>query len=110
MNGNKEVIEKIYRDMCTMPFTVHWVRVGDRLGIRWVEVVADKVVANKDLLVRSEAIRAQIRVVVVDTSVDAFIGINEYSEYFDLQHGILHSNFHTSTDVTFSMDFVHTLR
>jgi len=55
--------------MCTMPITVHWVRVGDRLGIccRDVEVVADKVVANKHLLAKSEAIRAQVRMVVVDT-------------------------------------------
>ena len=73
MNGNKEVTGKTYCDMCTMPFTVHWVRVGNRLGICCVEVIADKVVANKHLLVGSEAIRAQVRMVVVDTSVDTFI-------------------------------------
>ena len=82
MSSNKEVTEGTYRDMCTMSFTVHWVRVGKRLGIVWVEVIADKVVANKDLLVRSETIRTQMRVVVVDTTVDAFIENNVSSNVF----------------------------
>jgi len=66
-------MDKTYCDMCTMPITVHWVRVGNRLGICYVEVVANKVVANKHLLARSEAIRAHVWMVVVDTRVDTFI-------------------------------------